>query len=185
MFKLRKARAKTIALFLGVPALILGTGASTASAAGTYYFVKNANSANECMAVGAASTNNGAGVIQWDCVYAADEQWWSTDEFPGKVAADGIYYHFVNLNSTTKRGTPMCLAVPGGTRAWNTQLMQWPCGDWNDHWWKWVSTPDGYALQNLNGLCAAVGGGSHVSGAPVVQWTCTGGAEQSWYNASS
>ncbi|GGP83850.1 RICIN domain-containing protein [Streptomyces melanogenes] len=182
MFKLRKARAKIIALCVCIPALVLGAEASTASATGTYYFLKNANS-SKCMAVGAASANNGAGVIQWDCTYGGTEQYWSFNQLPSKVVNGETYYHVVNSNSTAVRGTPMCLAVPGGTTAWNTQLMQWPCGDWNDHWWKLVRNPDqgGWMLENLNGLCAAVGASSKVSGAPVIQWDCTRGAEQTWF----
>ncbi|MFF1476656.1 RICIN domain-containing protein [Streptomyces sp. NPDC058301] len=182
MFKLRKARAKIIALCVCIPALVLGAEASTASATGTYYFLKNANS-SKCLAVGAASANNGAGVIQWDCTYGATEQYWSLNQLPSKVVNGETYYHVVNSNSTAVRGTAMCLAVPGGTTAWNTQLMQWPCGDWNDHWWKLVPNPayGGWELKNLNGLCAAVGAGSKVSGAPVIQWGCTAGPEQTWF----
>ncbi|MFE6747406.1 RICIN domain-containing protein [Kitasatospora purpeofusca] len=183
MPRLRKARAKIVALLVAVPALVVGAGASTASAAGNYYFLKSVNSANECLAVGAGNTNNGAGVIQWDCVAGAAEQYWSLNALPTKVVGGETYYHIVNLHSTAVRGTPMCLAVPGGTTAWNTQLMQWPCGDWNDHWWKLVPNPQrgGWGLKNLNGLCAGVGGSSHTSGAAVVQWECTAGAEQTWY----
>ncbi|MFH8385152.1 RICIN domain-containing protein [Kitasatospora sp. NPDC018058] len=181
MLKLRKTRAKIVALILGLPALVLGTGAATASAADGYSWVQNANS-GKCLAVGAASTNNGASVIQWDCVSGASEQYWSFMTLPSKIVNGIEYFHIINQHSTAANGTPMCLAVPGGTTAWNTQLMQWPCGDWNDHWWSLIGTSTGgWELRNLNGLCAAVGAGSTVSGAPVIQWGCDAGPEQSWH----
>ncbi|MFI6152706.1 RICIN domain-containing protein [Kitasatospora sp. NPDC051170] len=184
MVKSWKTHARIIALCAGLPALVLGTGGVVnASTTDTNYSVLyNFNTNNQCLAVGAGSIDNGAGVIQWNCTNGFEQEW-SFDRLPTKTFNGSTWYHVVNLKSTLQRGTPMCLAVPGGTSALNTQLMQWPCGDWNDHWWRKISTDyaNTFALENLNGLCIGVGGNSHVPGAPVVQWSCDNGPEQSWY----
>ena len=168
---------KIVVMMFGLAGLVLGAGTMAASAAtparqansvqgGTYQLL-NARSA-ECLAVGGGSRQQGATVIQWGCD-GQNKQQWVVDTSNTKVGGDGrTYYHIVNVNSG------MCLAVPGGSTAWNLQLIQWPCGSWNDHYW---SLDNGTGTQGLmrnynSSLCMAVGGASLTQGAPVIQWGC-------------
>lgn len=153
-----------------------GTAHATAIPGGggsNVYQLSNGNS-GQCLAVGASSTANGAGVIQWPCTGGAEQLWSFTDI----TSINGsLWAHVRNLNSG------QCLAVPGGNLNIGYQLMQWPCGPWNDHYWQFdVDPTTGYAmLYNLNNQCAAIGASSLTAGAPAVEWTCTGGNEQLWH----
>ncbi|MFG2146330.1 RICIN domain-containing protein [Streptomyces sp. NPDC048696] len=92
-----------------------------------------------------------------------------------RIAA-ATYIHIVN------NGSGQCLAVPGGSKAQGTGLIQWPCGTWNDHFWRFDDTGGGtYHVVNYNsGECLAVEGGSHNNGAKAIQWPCGTWADHYW-----
>jgi hypothetical protein len=181
-----KLRTKLAAVF-GASVTTLAVFAGTANATtipgggggGNYFEIRNLNS-GQCLAVGAGSTANGAGVIQWTCTGGNEQEWEFTDH---KVVNGKDWYHVKNLNSG------LCLAVPGGNTNPGYQLMQWPCGPWNDHYWyfdggyydDWGEYIPTYGdIFNENNQCAAVGASSLTPGAPAVEWGCTGGNEQQW-----
>ncbi|MFD9733803.1 RICIN domain-containing protein [Umezawaea sp. NPDC059074] len=87
---------------------------------------------------------------------------------PAVAAAFG---HIVNDNSGK------CLAVPGGSTAAGTGLIQWTCGSFRDHQWgleAWnVDGVRHYRVINLNSTqCLAVPGNSGEAGIQVIQWPC-------------
>lgn len=131
---------------------------------------------NQCLAVPGGSTDAGARLMQWYCNDAVADHYWNlvpafTDHF-GRT-----FYHLVNLNDG------QCLALPGGTTEAGTQVMQWPCGDYPDHYWtlQYIDTTSRFHLINYNsGQCLSIGGGSTDLGAPVTQWPCGTGDDQLW-----
>ncbi|MFJ7156297.1 RICIN domain-containing protein [Streptomyces sp. NPDC101118] len=158
--------------------LTLGT-AQTAAAqeqgetgtAATYVHIKNGNS-GQCLAVPGGSTEAGKGLIQWGCGNWNDHYW----SFQYGFTSGGIaYYRLENLNSH------QCLAVPGGSKTAGTQVIQWPCGTWNDHYWGVQYTSGGTRLVNYNsGQCLAIPGASTTQGEKVIQWPCGTWRDHYW-----
>lgn len=94
-------------------------------------------------------------------------------------AAAAAASHVVN------QGSNKCLAVPGGSTAKGTGLIQWPCGTWRDHYWTaepWsINGAVYYRFVNANsGQCLAVPGGSTKAGTQVIQWPCGTWADHFW-----
>ncbi|GHF58198.1 hypothetical protein GCM10010218_44590 [Streptomyces mashuensis] len=160
---------------LAATAAIGGLTATSAAASpalpDSYGWVRNANSAH-CLAVPGGSTQNGIGLIQWGCGGWQDHYW----QFEYAFSSGGrSYYHVRNLNSR------QCLAVPGASTTPGTQVIQWPCGDWKDHFWGVEYTNKGKRLVNWNsGQCLAVPGASTVQGEKVIQWPCGDWPDHYW-----
>ncbi|MDX3569048.1 RICIN domain-containing protein [Streptomyces sp. ID05-47C] len=94
-------------------------------------------------------------------------------------AAAAAASQMVNANSRK------CLAVPGGSTAAGTGLIQWPCGTWADHFWTaepWsINGAVYYRFVNANsGQCLALPGGSTKDGAQVIQWPCGTWGDHFW-----
>ncbi|UQI44683.1 RICIN domain-containing protein [Streptomyces sp. HU2014] len=135
------------------------------------HWMRNFNSA-QCLAVPGGSTQQGTGLIQWPCGDWQDHRWTIKRAF---VSGGVAYYQVVNDKSG------QCLAVPGGGKEAGTQVIQWPCGDFKDHYWGAESTNFGIRLRNWNsGQCLAVPGGSTTQGEKVIQWPCGNWHDQSW-----
>ncbi|MGC0334698.1 hypothetical protein RKD23_007688 [Streptomyces sp. SAI-170] len=143
------------------------------AAAATYTHVINVNS-NQCLSVPGGSTTAGTGLAQWPCGSWNDHYW----SFQYAFSSGGVnYYRLENLNSH------QCLAVPGGSTTAGTQVIQWPCGTWRDHYWGVRNTSAGSQLVNYNsGQCLAVAGGSTAAGAKVIQWPCGTWRDHYWYS---
>ncbi|MEV6776957.1 RICIN domain-containing protein [Streptomyces syringium] len=141
------------------------------SGATAYGWVRNANSAH-CLAVPGGSTENGIGLIQWGCGNWRDHYW----QFEYAFNSGGrSYYRLRNLNSG------QCLAVPGASTDPGTQVIQWPCGTWKDHYWGIEYTNRGTRLVNWNsGQCLAIPGASRVQGEKAIQWPCGTWADHYW-----
>ncbi|WP_370417978.1 RICIN domain-containing protein [Streptomyces sp. QH1-20] len=141
------------------------------SGATAYGWVRNVNSAH-CLAVPGGSTENGIGLIQWGCGNWRDHYW----QFEYAFNSGGrSYYRLRNLNSG------QCLAVPGASTNPGTQVIQWPCGTWKDHYWGVEYTNRGTRLVNWNsGQCLAIPGASRVQGEKAIQWPCGTWADHYW-----
>ncbi|WP_190108631.1 RICIN domain-containing protein [Streptomyces cinnamoneus] len=179
-FRLPGILAATAALLLtsGVTAASASTPQDTAkperrtqNGADSYGWVRNANSAH-CLAVPGASTDNGKGLIQWGCGTWRDHYW----QFEYAFSSGGMsYYRVRNYNSG------QCLAVPGASTTAGTQVIQWPCGTWPDHYWGIEYTNKGKRLVNWNSRqCLAVPGASTAQGEKVIQWPCGTWADHYW-----
>ncbi len=95
---------------------------------------------------------------------------------PTDTIGPAAAYHILNLNSN------QCVGVPGGNHDAGSNLIQWPCGPWADHFWDLVYVGDGwYRLVNVNSRqCMAVPGGSWDPGTTVIQWPCGPWLDHFW-----
>ncbi|MGW7462062.1 RICIN domain-containing protein [Streptomyces sp. NPDC054797] len=183
------SRFRTAGMLSAATALLLGlTGATSANASPgrppaadradvQFDWLRNVNS-GQCLAVPGGSMDPGTGLIQWPCGGWMDHKW----HLKAAFTADGLqYFQIMNGNSG------QCMALPGGSTEAGTQVIQWPCGDWKDHYWGAEFTNQGVRLKNWNsGQCLSVPGGSGTAGEKVIQWPCGGWLDQSWrYESSS
>nr|WP_258193793.1 RICIN domain-containing protein [Streptomyces sp. MA5143a] len=118
--------------------------------------------------VSAASSADGAAVIQWPWTGGTNQQWKLLPNTDGS-------YRLSNVRSGK------VLDSPGGS-AEGAALGQWADTDAGNQWWKLVPATSGhYRLVNVgNGWCADVKDASTADGAAVIQWHDTGGANQEW-----
>ncbi|MFD7630398.1 RICIN domain-containing protein [Streptomyces sp. NPDC059851] len=136
----------------------------------------NQNSAL-CLAVPAASTEV-VELNQFGCGNYPDHRWRIE---PWGDGGAGPLHRVVNDNSG------LCVAVPAASKAADTIVNQFPCGDHPDHLWRFESQgPDGagrplYRIVNHNsGLCLSVAGGDTRQTAAVVQSVCGSRPERQW-----
>ncbi|GGV01633.1 RICIN domain-containing protein [Kitasatospora aureofaciens] len=153
-------------------------GKGTASPAigfnGVYDHIINDNS-GQCLAVPGGSTAQGTGLIQWPCGTWNDHYWSANYQFN---AYNFNWYHVVNYNSG------QCLAVPGASTTAGTQVIQWPCGTWADHYWAFgIDTSNGklHIINYNSGQCLAIPGASTTAGAHVIQWPCGTWPDHYWH----
>ncbi|MDX5566110.1 alpha-L-fucosidase [Streptomyces sp. ID05-04B] len=118
--------------------------------------------------VNAASSADGAAVIQWPWTGGTNQQWKLLPNTDGS-------YRLSNVRSGK------VLDSPGGS-AEGAALDQWTDTDANNQWWKLVPATSGYyRLVNVgNGWCADVKDASTADGAALIQWRDTGGTNQEW-----
>jgi hypothetical protein len=157
---------------------ILGQGGSKAGSHalgfnGVYDHIINDNS-GQCLAVPGGSTANGTGLIQWPCGSWNDHYWSAYYQFN---AYNFNWYHVVNYNSG------QCLAVPGASTANGTQVIQWPCGNYADHYWAFGTDSTGkmHIINYNSGQCLAIPGASTANGAHVIQWPCGTWPDHYWH----
>ncbi|MFF4160664.1 RICIN domain-containing protein [Streptomyces sp. NPDC001678] len=182
-----KSHFRLPGILAAAAALLLTSGVTTASAttqqdtgkserraqkgAEIYSWVRNANS-GQCLAVPGGSTENGKGLIQWGCGTWNDHYWYFERAFS---SGDLVYYRVRNLNSG------QCLAVPGASTTAGTQVIQWPCSTWPDHYWGIEYTSRGARLVNWNSKqCLAIPGASTAQGEKVIQWPCGTWPDHYW-----
>ncbi len=106
-------------------------------------------------------------------MYKRQDHYWSLEAW----SIGGVrHFRVINYNSG------QCLAVPGGSKQNGVQVIQWPCGTWNDHFWRFDDAGGGkFRIVNYNSQqCLAVEGGSKVDGAKAIQWPCGGWADHFW-----
>jgi hypothetical protein len=130
---------------------------------------------NQCLAVPGGSKNAGSRLIQWPCGSNADHYWSAYYQF---TDAAGIYwFHVVNYNSH------QCLAVPGASTTANVQVIQWPCGNYPDHYWAFASDSAGrISIWNYNSAqVLSVRGASQSAGAAVIQYPYGPYVDQAWH----
>ncbi|RBQ19832.1 hypothetical protein DP939_14080 [Spongiactinospora rosea] len=102
---------------------------------------------------------------------------WGSWNFDGPYTYGGVtYYRLVNY------ANQMCMAVDAGTLNPGPHIIQWPCGTWADHYWRFVHVSgEIYRIINRNsGQCLAIDSGSTAWGAAVIQWPCGSWPDHFW-----
>lgn len=85
----------------------------------TLYILKNSNSK---MCVSSNGSNRAGAVLVQDYCGGKPGMLWN------------LYIEGPNTRRFVSEDG-MCIAVPGGSKEANVQLIQWPCGNWADHYW--------------------------------------------------
>jgi hypothetical protein len=132
------------------------------------YQILNENS-GLALATSAASTSQGADIVQATPSTSADQQWQLLGEDTG-------YDELVNVASG------LVLDVPGGSSTEGVQLDQWGANGGTNQQWQVANNGDGtYTLTSeSSGQVVDVAANSTASGATVDQWPSNGGANQKW-----
>lgn len=114
---------------------------------------------------------------------AANDDPVATRKFSANAPNEQVKVLIRNVNSEK------CAAIPGGSTALKTQLVQWTCGPFNPNdpenpynpdkmWYLWQFSDGGVAFQNVKtGQCLTSAGGN---GGAVWQYTCLFGDNQHW-----
>ncbi|WP_184543245.1 RICIN domain-containing protein [Mucilaginibacter sp. FT3.2] len=146
----------------------VGTGGTDVFYTGAYYRLLNLNS-GQALDVNAASTANGAGIIQWPQNGGNNQQWVITDN-------GGGYYKITNRNSGE------ALDVNAASTANGAGIIQWPWNGGNNQQWALTSTTTGVykAINRNSGLALDVNGASTTNGAGIIQWPYSGANNQQW-----
>ncbi|MGH3734306.1 MAG: RICIN domain-containing protein [Micromonosporaceae bacterium] len=94
------------------------------SSTGTYYRFKN-KSTSECMT---GSQGSGDGVVfSYRCTSGLEQQMWT------------LHYNstgYFKIRNVQSRG---CMAIQGGSTSNGAKVITWPCGAWEDHYWRFVA----------------------------------------------
>lgn len=137
------------------------------STTATYELV-NVNS-GQSLAVGEASTSNGAAVIQWPATSGAEQRWTFTP-------TDSGFYRVTNVNSG------QVLSIFAESTADGAAAVQWPYGGGAHQQWKPVPTNDGgFALVNRrSGKLLEILSESKAAGATADQWSDNSRPHQRW-----
>ncbi len=127
-----------------------------------------AHTANKCLDVSGASSENGSALVQWQC-HGGDNQVWSIEP------ADDGYSRVV------ARHSGRCLDVSGESTVDGAPVLQWQCHSGANQQWRVEPVGDGYRLiARHSGKCLDVSGWSTDDGTAVTQWQCHGGANQTF-----
>ncbi|MEV6486999.1 RICIN domain-containing protein [Streptomyces sp. NPDC051576] len=132
------------------------------------------NNSGKCLVDPGGSTTAGEKLIQWSCNDNYSSQYWSLEDgFTDQNGDD--WYHVVNAYSG------QCLGVPGASTEAGLQVIQWPCGNWPDHYWHFAEANGLYQIVNYNSRqCLGIPGASKDEGAAVIQWPCGNWADHYW-----
>jgi hypothetical protein len=75
-----------------------------------------------------------------------------------------------------------CAAVPAASTVPGERVIQWPCGNWRDHYWTMDINRDTFQIITANsGQCMAIPGGSTRPGERVIQWPCGNHRDHFWF----
>jgi glucose/arabinose dehydrogenase/PKD repeat protein len=129
-----------------------------------------AQHSGKLMDVSAASTADGAQVVQWAATGGNNQKWQAVDAGNGAV-----YLKAVHSNK--------CLDVTNGSTAQGAFLQQLACNNGNQQ--KFLVAPAAtagvYTVRSVpSGLCVDVNGGATTDGARLLQWGCHSGTNQQW-----
>ncbi|GGT14669.1 glycosyl hydrolase [Streptomyces tanashiensis] len=149
----------------------VATGSGTGPQAGQTYNLTN-KATNLSADVRAASSADGAAVIQYTPGTGANQKWRLTD------AGNGTF-------TLVAAHSNKCLDLPGGKITTDGALIQqWACNTGSNQKWRpeLVSgTTDVYRLVSVaSGKCLDVPGATTANDVQLIQWTCHGGTNQQW-----
>ncbi|GGP87509.1 ricin-type beta-trefoil lectin domain protein [Saccharothrix coeruleofusca] len=126
---------------------------------GTTVLLSNPQS-NRCLDVTGRQTDNGTGVLIWDC-HGEDNQRW-TRTAAGELRGIG----------------DRCLDVHGNGTANGTRVQIWECNGSTAQ--RFSFTDGGEVVGAGSGKCVDVTGGGTANGVPVQLFECNGGGAQRW-----
>jgi len=142
------------------------TTSNSTIASGSYYFVIPKHS-DKCLGIAADSRENGAAVVQWDCVGADNQKWKFTDQ-------SGYY-------TVSPKHSDKCLGIAADSRENGAAVVQWDCVGADNQLWKLVSVGDYFnVIPKHSDKCLGIAADSRENGAAVVQWGCVGADNQLW-----
>ncbi len=131
-----------------------------------------ARHSGKCLDVSGVSTQTGANIHQWTCIYNQPNQEWNL------VATSDGYY---TLRATH---SGKCLDVSGVSTQDGANVHQWTClYNQPNQEWKLIQRDNGYFIlvARHSGKCLDVAGVSTDDGANVHQWSCIyGQPNQEW-----
>lgn len=138
-----------------------------AASAATFTAGLVARNSQRCASVDGASTANGARVIQYDCVEAANQQW-------RLVVTSAGFYTISAVNSGK------CLFVTGASVQNGAAIIQYDCVGGTNQEWRLVQKDSGYFSVEArhSGKCLSVSNASTSNGAPLTQFDCVEGTNQ-------
>lgn len=136
---------------------------------GIYSFFNQGS--GKCLGVAGNSTTNGASIVQWDCVGAANQY------FKAVPAGSGTF-NFVNVNS----GKVIDIAGGPYYTGNGVGLEQWDSWGGDNEKFRVISQTGGFfALVAVHSnKCLGIDSGSTANGAVALQWDCLGVAGQTW-----
>ncbi|MFI0943675.1 RICIN domain-containing protein [Streptomyces sp. NPDC021020] len=125
--------------------------------------------------VNAASTSDGAAIVQWPANGGANQRW-------------NLRRAYGNVFSLVSAASGKCLDVSGASTGPGGALIQWPCSGAANQLWAFDAVGDytsssdaSYVLRSLNsGLVVDVPDSSTTAGTALEQWTGNGGPNQTW-----
>ena len=124
----------------------------------------------KCLDVSAASTSDGASVVQWDYAGRTNQQWKISQVSPGK-------YKFMNKKSGK------VMDISGGKTDNGVPLVQWGWNGGANQQWAFSPTGDGYykfGPASAPGSALEIPNGTSTLGAKVQQWNYFNGDYQQW-----
>lgn len=126
------------------------------------------SASGQCMNVSGSSLQQGAGIIQWPCVGASNEQW--------QADFSGGYYTLKVSHSE------MCLDVDNASVSVGAGMIQGRCTGAPSQQFTLKAQRDGFALvARHSGLCVGILGTTGTWGAPLAQQACDGSSAQTWH----
>jgi hypothetical protein len=152
-----------------------GLGAPAASATTQASFGIVNNNSHLCLSVPGASTGV-VGLNQFRCGGFPDQFWHFGSSSDFRQDATGrLYFHIINDHSG------LCVAVPGASTTPGTQVNQFPCGGFGDHYWHVENRGATVNIINFNSRqCLSVPGARTDETAPVNQFPCGDFPDQFW-----
>ena len=164
---------------VGMSLVATGCGITTASAAdervggtaqklsGSFRLI--ARHSGKCLGVSAASQDNGAKLIQWDCTGGGEQRF---------SFADGPDGHTEIRPGHS--GFNKCLGVSQGKSDNGTNVIQWDCTGGNEQKYRLEGVGDGYYRihPRHSDKCLGVSASSQDNGAEVIQWDCVAVSDQ-------
>ncbi|MEV4333571.1 RICIN domain-containing protein [Streptomyces sp. NPDC049597] len=149
------------------PQLTIDTAAGTIQGVGTWEKLTAVHS-GKCADVADRSNAEGAGLIQWGCGTAVNQNYWLKSLGSGRV-------------QIVARFSGKCLDVNGGSTADGARVVQKTCSSATSQQWALKSSGGQIQLAaRHSGKCLDVADQSWSDGAWLQQWTCNGGDNQKW-----
>ena len=150
------------------PQVSLNAATGSLAGVGNPWETLSAGHSGKCADVSDKSTADGRPVLQWDCNWGLNQQYWFKDVGGGAV-------------QIVARHSGKCLSANGASTDDGAAIVQNACGTDPSQQWKLQSTGTAFAVVGQgSGKCLDVADKSTGNGAALIQWTCNGGSNQTW-----
>ncbi|MEU8608709.1 ThuA domain-containing protein [Actinoplanes sp. NPDC048791] len=148
----------------------VGTGAPDPGGVAGRTWTVTAQHSSKLIDVSAASTADGAQIVQWAATGGNNQKWQAVDAGGGAV--------YLKAGHSNK-----CLDLTGGSTAQGAFLQQFTCNNSNQQKFLVTATATAgvYTVKSVpSGLCIDVNGAATTDGARLLQWGCHSGTNQQW-----